>query len=555
MQVNRKYFLSLFLLSVLLCTVLSCSKKSKQEVFFERLNAVDSYILEGNNGAALRKLNSLAKKAVTAENYISVAKRQLKLKAVPNAVITLQRGLKNMPASVELSAVLISVLVQAGRAAEALPYCANVEHTIYSGLGAEAYVMADAASGTLNSPFNLLKAAYDMTGDQIFLKNAALTLARTGRIAEAAALRNSIDEETAPEDPYFWSCLSYDIGRFEPVFNDLYFALVYADKSGGMGKPADSARRHLLLAADAAFGQGDMERARAFWQAAADRSPERSPIVFYDLALTAPDEKERVDLLLECIEHYPAYYPVIAQYVREYMVLRASAEKDDLTEYLEQHGFYSMQMEKTYFTSPKMTFSPEELLGKAMAQENFDKRFVLEEFRYRQFKDNMQDRGKAEMWKILEKYGSYPEVREYAKWYFSTFRDFDSCFGIAELENEADNAFYNGLSACITGNFQKALTDFEAAAFNPKNAFAAEADKAYIYYAQGKIDAAVDTFVKAASMTPDKKKQGRLHYEAALILSQRKAAERAIRLLNTALELDPQNYPAAVLLKRLNEAK
>lgn len=554
MQIVRKTFIPLFLI-VLCITVLSCSNKAKEEVFAERLNDIDSYILEGNTKKALKKLNSLAKKAVTDKNYISVAKRQLKLKAVSNAVITLQRGLKQMPASPELSAVLISVLIEAGKAPEALPYCRNVEHTIYAGLGAEAYVLSDMASMTLTSPYNLLKSAYDMTGEQAFLKNAALVLARKGQIQEAAQLRNLISEETAPEDPYFWSCLSYDIGRFEPVFSDLYFALVYADKDGGFGKSAEAARRHLLLAADAAFGQGDMERARAFWQAAADRSPEKSPIVFYDLALTAPDEKERVDLLLECIDRYPAYYPVIAQYIREYMAIRAAAQPDDVTAYLEQRGFYSLEMENTYFTSPKMTYTPEELLSRVMAQKDFDPRFILEDFRYRLFKENTRDRSKAEMWKILEKYGSYPEVREYAKWYFSTFRDFDACFGIAELHNAADNAFYRGLSGCITGNLEGALTEFVTAALNPRNTYAVEANKAYIYYLQGKVDAAIETFSKAADLTPDKKKQSRLHYEAAVILSQRKAVERAISVLGRALDLDPQNYPAAVLLKRLTDTR
>ena len=274
-----------------------------------------------------------------------------------------------------------------------------------------------------------------------------------------------------------------------------------------------------------------------------------------DLALTAPDEKERVDLLLECIDRYPAYYPVIAQYIREYMAIRAAAQPDDVTAYLERRGFYSLEMENTYFTSPKMTYTPEELLSRVMAQKDFDPRFILEDFRYRLFKENARDRSKAEMWKILEKYGSYPEVREYAKWYFSTFRDFDACFGIAELHNAADNAFYRGLSGCITGNLEDALTEFVTAALNPRNTYVVEANKAYIYYLQGKVDAAIETFSKAADLTPDKKKQSRLHYEAAVILSQRKAVERAISVLGRALDLDPQNYPAAVLLKRLTDTR
>ncbi len=549
---TKRLFLVLSLLFFLFA---SCSNKSREQVFAEKLSYIDSYILEGNRSKALRKLNSLVKKAQTSTNYLSIVKRQLRLDDVPAAIITLQKAVKEMPANPELSAVLISVLVEADRAAEAIPYCANVEYSVFAGLGAEASILTDIESGTFNSNFSFLKSAYDITKDQIFLKNAALSLAKDGKITEAAMLRNTIGEDTAPEEPFFWSCLSYDIGRFDPVFSDLYFSLVYADQAGGEGKFADAARRHLLLAADASFGQGNPDRSRAFWQGTADRSPDVSPVVFYNLAITAPDEKERVDLLLECIERYPAYYPVIARYVRDYLVLRESASQDEIAAYLAERGFYSLQMEKIYFTSPKMTFLPEDLLAKAMQQENFDPRFILEDFRYKQFQDGNRDRGKAEMWKILEKYSEYPEIREYAKWYFSAFRDFDSCFGIGELNDKTKNAFYNALSFCIMGNMEKALEEFKIAALHPKNIYAVEANKAYIYYLQGNIAYALESFAKAASMTEDKRKQSKLYYEAAVILSERKDFKRAVNLLSYAVELDPQNYPVAILLKRLNEAK
>lgn len=46
-----------------------------------------------------------------------------------------------------------------------------------------------------------------------------------------------------------------------------------------------------------------------------------------------------------------------------------------------------MKMEETYFTSPKMTYKPEDLLARAMKTPNFDQRFILEEFRYNQITD------------------------------------------------------------------------------------------------------------------------------------------------------------------------
>lgn len=535
--------------------ITACSKKTNEQIFTEKLQTIDTYIVQGRSSTALKNLTKLKKKAKTSSNYLSIVKRQLRLNAVMDAIITLEEGIKALPPSPEIQAVLISILIDSGKAAEALPYCTILENSAYAPICAEAAIRAGEEQ---DIPPGALKAAYAVTEEQVFLKNEALYAAGKGKLKTASSLRSLIDTEKAPDDPYFWSCLFYDLGIFEPVFNDLYFSLVYADKAGGNGKEADFARRHLLLAADAAFAQGDTERSRAFWQAAVDRGAGNMPIIFYNLALTAPDENERADLLLECIESYPDYYPVIARYIRDYVTLRESAYVDDISRYLEDRGFYSMQMEKTYFTSPRMTYTPDELLEKIFAKGNFDIKFILEDFRYRKIKDTTsaaRQRANAAMWKIMEKYGSDSVIREYAKWYFSNSRDFDACFSIGDIGKRAEDSFYRGLSYSINGDLEKALSEFAAAASNPENAYAATANSAYIYYVQGKFDTAIESFSLAASMTADKKKQSRLHYEAALLLSERKAVDRAISVLGYALELNPQNYQAEILLKRLKAAK
>ena len=423
-------------------------------------------------------------------------------------------------------------------------------------MGAEASILSDIALNSFNSDFSLLKAAYDKTENQVFLKNAAIVLAAKGRLREASHLRYNIPNDVAPEHPFFWSCIVYDLGVFDSIFGDLYFSLVYADKDGGEGKTAENARLHLMLAADAAFGQGDTERARAFWQAAADRTPEASPIVFYDLALTAPDEKERVDLLIECIDLYPDFYPVIARYVREDIALRELNSQDELSAYLESKGFYSMKMEETYFTSPKMTYKPEDLLARAMKAPNFDQRFILEEFRYNQIMDKTyasKARGKADMWKILEKYGKESIIREYAKWYFAKSGDFNACLSVSEIGKRYEDSFYAGINSALSGDFENAVSSFAASAQVPAYVYASTVNSAYMYYMSGKTEEAVNAYSLAASMTQDKKRQSMLHYEIASIFYERKAYDRAISVLGYALELNPKNYQAASLLKKIKE--
>lgn len=534
--------------------IFSCSLKTNEQAFSEELSKIDSYILTGRSVKALKSLRRLQKKAASSSNYISIVKRQLKLDSIPDAISFLQSGIKKFPASKDLPALLVSVLINADRYEDALPYCELLKDTPYASLGAEASVLSDIALNSFNSDFSLLKAAYDKTENQVFLKNAAISLASEGRLRDAYNLRYEISQDKAPESPFFWSCIAYDLGVFDPIFGDLYFSLIYADKEGDIGKKTEHARLHLMLAADAAFGQGDTERARAFWQAAADRSPEASPIVFYDLALTAPDERERVDLLIECIDLYPDFYPVIARYVREALAMRELDSQDDVTAYLESKGFYSLKMEETYFSSPKMTYAPEDLLKRAMSFTDFDPKFILEEFRYHQVKDkspSSQARGKADMWKILEKHGKEPVIREYAKWYFAKSGDFNACFSIADIEKRPEDAFYSGLASAMSGDFEKAVSNFAVSVQIPVYAYASTVNAAYMYYMSGKTEAAVNSYNLAASMTKDKKKQSMLHYEIALIFYERKAFDRAMTVLAYALDLNPKNYQAASLMKKL----
>ena len=549
---RQKIFLILFIVFLFF----SCSGKTNEQAFLDGLSNVDVQIAEGRQTKALKSLKRLQKKAVNSTNYVSIVKRQLKLNSIPDALISLQTGIKNFPDSPELSALLTSILIDSGKTAEALPYCENLKDTPYASLGAEASILSDIAFNSFNSDFSLLKAAYDKTENQVFLKNAAIVLAAKGRLREASHLRYNIPNDAAPEHPFFWSCIVYDLGVFDSIFGDLYFSLVYADKDGGEGKTAENARLHLMLAADAAFGQGDTERARAFWQAAADRSPESSPIVFYDLALTAPDEKERVDLLIECIDLYPGFYPVIARYAREDIALRELNSQDELTAYLESKGFYSMKMEETYFTSPKMTYKPEDLLARAMKTPDFDQRFILEEFRYNQIMDKTyasKARGKADMWKILEKYGKESIIREYAKWYFAQSGDFNACLSVSEIGKRYEDSFYAGINSALSGDFENAVSSFAASAQVPAYAYASTVNSAYMYYMSGKTEEAVNAYSLAASMTQDKKRQSMLHYEIASIFYERKAYDRAISVLGYALELNPKNYQAASLLKKLKE--
>ena len=120
------------------------------------------------------------------------------------------------------------------------------------------------------------------------------------------------------------------MGNFQPVLDDLVYSLAYADMAGlpeNNPKVFEYARRHLLLAADASAGLGDMEQARGFWHIYVDRYADSSSEVFYNLAMTAPTQDEKAEILIECISQNPGYYPAVAQYVRAWSAINAGHDQ------------------------------------------------------------------------------------------------------------------------------------------------------------------------------------------------------------------------------------
>ena len=105
----------------------------------------------------------------------------------------------------------------------------------------------------------------------------------------------------------------------------------------------------------------------------------------------------------------------------------------------------------------------------------------------------------------------------------------------------------------MSGDFENAVSSFAASAQIPAYAYASTVNSAYMYYMSGKTEEAVNAYSLSASMTQDKKRQSMLHYEIASIFYERKAYDRAISVLGYAMELNPKNYQAASLLKKLKE--
>ena len=538
-----------------LCIITACSKTDKSELFQQKLHSIDNTVQEGNVQKALDSLRSLRKKAQLPIQYLSIAKRELQLHSPVQALQSIQTGLKKYPDDPMLKAVLAHTLMQEERVEDAAAAAESLGGTSYAGIGVEAFIQADKLKHTYRTPVPFWEEGFRLTGDHIFLENAAALLAYGGEIKQAAALRFRIPKEEALRAPYFWSCLAYDMGNFQPVLDDLAYSLAYTDMAGlpeNNPKVFEYARRHLLLAADASAGLGDMEQARGFWQMYVDRYTDSSSEVFYNLAMTAPTQEEKAEVLIDCISQNPGYYPAVAQYVRACSAIDAAHnQKNPLDEYLKSKDFFSLEMEKKLFVSSAFTLSADEVLEGAMTVDQEDIRFLLEGFRYRYVQPKNYAQGNGEMWKILEAHPHEPLVKAYARWYFAYSGDFNACFGIDKADNHYEDMFYDGIRRAIQGYSTAALKSFTEVETESRYKIPATVDQAYIYDARNEPDMAIKYFSRAADLLSDKRTKSKMLYEAARIYAERNGIPEAITLLNQALKLDSENHRANTLKQKL----
>jgi len=543
-------------IAVCICTCfLGCSKTDKNTAFKQQLDTIDLLIKEGDTDQAIKKLHSLRRKASLPIHYLSIAKRELRTRVPAQALQTLQEGLKKHSGHIQLKAALVHTLLKEKRFDDTVSYAADLENTAYASIGTEAFIKRDEHNGTHETPIPFWKEGFSVTGEQVFLENAGLLLAYQGNLEEAVALRSSIPKGEATRAPYFWSCLAYDLGQFNLVFTDLFYSLVYADMAGLPENDPNAfeyARRHLLLAADASAGLKKPEQARGFWQTYIDRFPDQASDILYNLAMTAPTEKEKITVLNTCITDYPHYYPAVGQYVRLwYDIYNRNVAQNTLTALLQSKDFYSLEMENTFLLYSVFTVPAEELLTTSIANNAQDERFLLELFRYHYVLTKDYTRGIGALWKLMEQHPQSSLIKSYARWYFARFGDINAAFTVEGTEDKQEYSFYEGIRSAINGESEQALSAFSKAELDERYSTAAVINQAYIYAARNESRQAVEYFTRGAQMTEDLQLQSKLLYEAARIFAERGGNAEALPLLRDALARDAENQRAAVLLRKL----
>lgn len=550
-----KHLAIVFLFLPLILTV-SC--KISPEDFKRELDRLDSEKDSLSRVEYSSRLKKLRSKAGQADQFLSIAKREYQYELSKNACDTLIKGIKKT-ADVDLIAFLTFLAIQSFDYEIAIPYVAKLYGSAYESLATELIFKNSKNTDKQNTDYDFLLSAFDETKDEAFLVDAALCLILKGRLEEALELRN-MRKEASSEYPYFWAELAFDTGDFSIIVEELKYTLAKYDLFGADDKKLqEETKAHILLAADGQYGLGEIERARGYWTLYTDIFSEENPLVFYDLALTSYDRIERSKALYECVERFPAFYPAVASYVREYTKYqeakrerkkKASLAENEVESFLTEKGIYTEDMQDFFLQGQFFTLTPEKLLTERSKQYN-DPRFSLELLRLQISKQANIKEHTAKVWTLLEQYPDSTSVINFAKWYFSKLNDFEAVFSIRESDDEASNAFYTGIKASLEGKTAIALKSYKKAFSKEAFACAARVNYACTKALLGESHEAIKMYKEAINYTKKASERSLIYFRIAEIVVELKDYERAKDILQYALELDKSNYLAINLLQEL----
>ncbi len=224
--------------AVALCgTLISCSSRAKAVSITAALDEADRYIAQGYPKDALKILASCEKKILSPMEAIGVYKRYLQLEQKKAAEKTLKNSLKKNPDNLELNAVYCNFLDKQGKSEEAFKRAALLRGTNYGSLYSEYYLRqeADQANSREQSFFlsdqmqSLYIDAYNGSGDNAWLRNAALCSMKKGEYGDAAQMVP--DRKKSSSDAYFWSLVYFDNKKYGEAAESLQTAKDILEKN------------------------------------------------------------------------------------------------------------------------------------------------------------------------------------------------------------------------------------------------------------------------------------------------------------------------------------
>jgi len=579
-------FLKIFFTAACLILFSSCIMSVSNESFNSKMDLSDSYIAQAQFSSAEKILLKALKIAHSDFQYLGIYRRFALMQNTKLCEEVISRAYKKNPQSIEVRAVYTNFLIQQKRYEEAAAMGKNLSGTVYGSLYSHAVLLLtkDKEDYFSQDLIKIYSDAYNTTGNNSFIINAAVILALQGNYSEAMIYH---PQKITVYDPVlFWAGIAYDAGNYAVCLYDLSVASQTVQSE--------------LLKADAYVLSGEIERARESWLWTLDYDT-TSPSAYLNAAASTEnlgDFKGAGDYARKMVILYPDYIPGLIYYGNYALRQNRSASDDLLSQALKPTGLKSLQMhiDESFPVIPisDALYRIDEALAK-----NKDAYLQVERLKLDWAnRANIQVQDKViDVWRLLEKnmkeaFVYDEEILRYAVWFFlaqSKFEEAESMLmpyirekygekvmiGEDSYELHCDPVL---VKEKLTGWERESLSYLYAVYLKNYTAALALLEYEYEQYSSNEVipylntnkkneqmcmnlaniyeglkyyDKATAVYSEIASLTESPETKAEIHYRLACINLLKKEIKNAVLNLEYSLSLNPDNSKARLLLKKI----
>ncbi len=604
--------IGMFFSVLALLTISACSSKSSALSMTAALDEADRYIAQGYPNDALKLLRKYEKRILSPMEAIGIYKRYMTLDESKSAEKVLQESLKKNSDNLELNAVYVYFLKKNGRADEAVKYAKKLRGTKYGSLYSELFLRKEALMTEELPPESFLTEdyvllyfdAYTGTGDNAWLRNAALCDLRNGFYGKAVSLVPA-DKKSAA-DSYFWAKVYYDAGKYGEAALCLLDAqrLLARNESrfaDGLREPGASLIEVTSLLSDCYVNMGEdkeAEKVRGELIRQLTLGGENAPdevqggtsenllgTIYLNSALYAlqkNDEAAADKALTFVVQKWPDYVPALIAY-GNFAYNTSRREMDDpLTKSLRDAGVMSSEMKK-FDSRPRVSVSDALARMEEAAARTHNNLLYVAKLELEDKIDTTSDERArlARMWLVLERNtisaNLYPpEISQFATHTLLRLERYDEAESLFFKYLAARYAFkpdcsleeniiqnlagmnlweteYAAYFAAAQKNTDLTRRLYEYAVYESGQEYAVQSavNLAMIYSSTGNRNKALEFYGKAGSRATDNYLRSEIMYRIGAIYDIIGDEKESQKSLEYSLYLNPGNGKARLLLNNI----
>ena len=568
--------------------------RAEQKSLVDQFVAIDKLIEQNHMSDALEELKKAEKEAGDKWSYLGLYKRYARLGETESAERVLKKGIKDNSKSKELNAVYANFLINQNRLDEAEKYGKKLIDTEYASLYSEIILKKSldiSNTDNIQDFYNIYYNAYLTSKNPVWIRNCAVLDLKQGRYDRIPELVPGSFADV--DDAFFWALALYDAGRFYEAIDILENAQTLRENYNGFGTFKVSQIEQTALLSDAYMAVSDINNAELARQKLiinidnlGDKGSDKAllPVILTNSAIWAYNNDfndECADLLFYIVNRWPDYVPALILYSD--FAYNSTIEREENAEMiaLREAGLATVEMEK-YDNRRKIPVSDALYRVNAAFQRTNDPylSIIQLDLKYKTDKSLTDKEKNRDLWNMLEdslaKSDEYQSLLiQYALHSLVKTKQYDDAwdlfqtfvYSISEYNSEEKfwPQFISKVHEYDIGIVEfgawfaasKLLKDealalyeycvYDGEFISPTASTSACMNLADLYEATGQRNKALDLYGRISGRESKKSLRSEIFYRVASIYSSMGDYKNALRSVEYACELYPENVRASLL--------